>query len=185
MFNLPAPPLICATERQFRALAQCQDSNSSKGQKVLHPADVPRKMLPILDVCAPLLPSEILALESLKRSTGGLKRVRTINKVAGKEMKRKRRKQKENLTIAFFANGFWKGWWPVDSTESSGDDDRSSTLGLANPALVVCSELRGENFKKKRQKIKTQIKRHKSITKNISSLHDLARRDPWTSFDQC
>jgi hypothetical protein len=154
IFNLPAPPLIFATERQFRALAQCQDRNGSSGEKVLHLADVPQKMLPILDVCAPLLRSEILALESLKRSTGGLKRVRTINKLAGKDIKRKRRKQKENLTIAFFANGFWKGWWTVYSAESSGDNDQPSTLGLANPALVVCSESRGAISKKNVKKSK-------------------------------
>src|ERR1700722_6296674 len=100
--NVPTEPLSKANERLFHALTAVDENSGYELAKAIHVP--PQKTFPIPSARAPFATSENIVLG--ERSSGGLKRVKTITKTAGNTIRQRRRKEKENLAIAFFANGF-------------------------------------------------------------------------------
>jgi hypothetical protein len=107
LFNVPNQPITEANARMFHALTAFDENIGYKIAKAMR-APPPQKTRPAPAPRAPLATSENIDPRSAERtrSYGELKRVKTITKNVGKTIMQRRRKEKENLAIKFFHNGF-------------------------------------------------------------------------------
>src|ERR1700722_7388932 len=104
MFNIPTQEPSEVNALWFYALTATEENNGYKLAKAMRAP--PQNTFSIPSSRAPFVARENVVLGSSERSPEGLKRVTTITKSAGKKIRQRRRKDKENLAISFFANGF-------------------------------------------------------------------------------
>jgi hypothetical protein len=99
MFNTPL------TKRLFNVLAAAFRKNRDyELSKAMHVP--PEKALSLAGPRFPLLSSDSIVLGWTDHSSGGLKRVKTINRNPGKAIRKRRREEKEDLAMAFFIKAF-------------------------------------------------------------------------------
>ena len=104
MFNIPTQRPCEANALLFHALTATEENNGYQVAKSMHVPSPNRFSIPAPR--APFSALENIVVIPTARSSKGLKRVKTITKSAGKTIKQRRRKDKENTAIAFFPNGF-------------------------------------------------------------------------------
>jgi hypothetical protein len=96
MFKVPTQMLTKILSRIFTPF----DDKKNEGSELAKATHVsPQKVLLTVGSSAPMVSSESIVLTFPGRSSGGLKRVRTINKMAGQEMARSRRDDYEYFVL--------------------------------------------------------------------------------------